>query len=368
MKTFTLAAKNYYNQASRKRAIGISITRDAGTANEFTVRGTSWDEDQTIAGDVYYSTSGGALSDLDSFSALNVDNGEIKANFDAITSEDLQAGRWNGAAVELFVFDPDNVGNGKLETWNFTLGQITVERLSFVSELRGRMQILQQSLGWYVGPTCVHTLGDEMCQKDLTDFTKIGTLESVSDDGLTFTDSSRTEPGPTGGLDIVSITDNGDGTATVETDGDLNLRESDTVNLSDVVGPAIVNGPWQIRNPSGPRFDIPADIDGQPSFVSGTATRLGAESGYFDYGWMELTTGANSGKGIKREIKTYVDGGTWTIQQAFPYVVNGDEDYRLVAGCDKIEATCIDKFDNIVNFLGFRVKGNDWLMQVGRNQ
>lgn len=373
MKVYTLASANYHNQASRKKAICLSITRGAGESWEETVRGTSWDQDLDLGGspaEVYYSTSGGALSDVESTSALNVDNAEIRANFDAITSEDLQAGLWNGAEVDCFVVNPDALSDGRMDTlFVGTIGQITVDRLAFIAELRSRVQELQQSYGWVVGPTCVHTLGDAKCTVDLDagspqQYTVTGTLDSVSADGLTFTDSARNEAGPSGEVDIADVT-NGNPTV-IDLDDALDAADGDIVNIT-VDEPAAINGPQIVRNISGLRFEVEVDTTGADSFSAGTVKPLSGESGYFAYGWMELLTGDNSSKGIKREVK-WSDGATWQLQQAFPFAVAGTEQYRLVAGCDKLEATCRVKFDNLLNFLGFRAKGSDWQQQIGRSE
>lgn len=350
----------YFAAPARKRAVCISISRTLGSA--LTVYGTAWDEDVgPFEGNVYYSTSGGAVSDLDSSSALNVDNAELRANFDAITTEDLQAGLWNGAVVELFVVNPDDLTMGRYVSFPGTIGQITVDRLTWIGELRGRMQALQQSYGWNVATTCPHTLGDEMCTKDLTAFTVTGTLDSVSTDGLTFTDAARTEAGPAGGVAIASITL---GNPTVVTTASaLGLTDGAAVNIA--TNEARLSGPWQARNPTGAQFEINIDSTGYTAFTSGTVTPLSAESGWFAYGKMRIDGGANAG--IWREVKLYIVS-KWTLQNAFPFAVAGTEAYTMVAGCDKLEETCRVKFSNILNFLGFRVKGNDWLMQVGRSE
>jgi hypothetical protein len=369
VKTFPVAVVAYYGNASRKRAYCLSLTRyDVdGTTVIQTVRGTAWDEDLTVDGSVFYTTSGGAISDIDSSAALNVDNGELRANFDAITSEALQAGLWNGAAVELFVVDPDGLSEspygGKERLLVGNIGIVTVDRLSFIAELRGQLQSMQQTYGWFVGANCVHTLGDAKCTKDLTAFTVTGTLDSVSADGLTMVDSARSEAGPAGAVSISSITL---GTTTIVI-ATIDLDDGAVVNIA-VVGPTLLNGPQIARNPTGTQFEINVDTSAESAFVSGTVTPLSGESGYWQYGTMELTSGDNANQGIRREIK-WSQPGSWGLQQAFPFPVAGTETYRLVSGCDKLEETCIDKFDNVLNFLGFKgVKGQDWMMQVGRNE
>jgi hypothetical protein len=364
MKT-NAAMVSYWNSPSRKRAVCLSITRRYGSA--LTVRGTSWDSDLSIDEDspasVYYSTSGGAISDVDATAALNVDNAEIVANFDAITEDDLNAGLWDTADYELFVVNPDDLSIGRYPVMAGTIGEITIDRMSFVAELRGAMQRIQQQWGDLLAATCPYNLGDSRCTKDLTAFTVIGTADSVTADGLTWRDSARAEAGPTGGVSIDSITADGE-TSVVETVTALGQAEGDTVILSAIVGPTVLYGSWQVHEPSGVRFVIFKDITGQSAFVSGTATPAGAESGYFDYGLMTITSGANAG--LVREVKSFLPG-QWTLQQAFPFPVTGTETYTMVAGCDKLPETCRVKFSNLINFGGEPfVPGIDRMAMVGR--
>ncbi len=355
---------------SRKRAICIALTRQYGSA--LAVKGTSWDGNLAIADgsptDNYYSTSGGAISDIDSSAALSVDNGEIKANFDAITAADLQSGLWRDADFSAFEVNPDNLTLDPRPMLGGRVGQITIERLNFVAELRGPTQVLQQSFGDIVGP-CPYNFGDaNTCKRSLIDRTVTGTAESVSDDGLTWQDSARTEAGPVVGANIVSITSSGNKAVVTMDAALLDLREGDTVTLS-VVGPLLLNGPHTIHNPDGAHFDIFVDISDTglyPAFVSGTVTPEGSESGYFGYGLMTITSGANAG--IVREVKTS-QPGQWTLQDAFPFTVTGTEDYSMVAGCDKKFETCRDKHGNQLNYGGEpNVRGSDWQAQVGRNE
>lgn len=93
-------------------------------------------------------------------------------------------------------------------------------------------------------------------------------------------------------------------------------------------------------------------------------------SDYYTYGICKFTSGANAG--LEREIKSnfwnFVSGDNEVIlQEAFPYAVQIGDDAILEAGCDRILSTCINKFNNILNFRGEPyVPGTDQLIQVGR--
>lgn len=80
-------------------------------------------------------------------------------------------------------------------------------------------------------------------------------------------------------------------------------------------------------------------------------------NGYFDGGFLTWTGGDNSGYSM--EVKTQV-GEVITLQQAMPNAIVAGDTYTLIAGCDKLRATCVSKFSNVVNFRGFPdLPGND---------
>jgi hypothetical protein len=367
MKSVTNDFAAYLAQSGRNRAFCLKLTRSDGVV----IRGTNWDENIEYppgSGEIYYHTSGGALGDIEATAALNVDNAEIQCNFAAITASDLRAGLYDYASYELFLLNPNNLTAGRYRMHTGNLGQVTISRNAFKAELRGRLQTLQQSIGRLISPTCPYQTYDGECGLDAEDWTVSGTLDSVSSDQLTFKDSARTELGPSGGIAITAIT-NAD-PCVITTASAHGFYAGQTVYLSAIVGPAALNGPVSVRDPSGSSFEIAIDTTdtaAYPAYVgSGIATPMGAESGYFDYGVMTITSGANAG--VEREVKAYV-AGTWTIHEAFPHAVTGSETYSMTAGDDKTATTCRVKFDNLLNFGGMPfVPGPDQLIQIGRQK
>lgn len=95
-------------------------------------------------------------------------------------------------------------------------------------------------------------------------------------------------------------------------------------------------------------------------FVS---TDLSAESpnlptGWFDWGVVTFTTGANAG--FSQDVKTFIDDGTITLQLAFPYDIEVGDEFTISPGCNKLwkaadgtyTGDCIVKFGR-ANFQGF---------------
>ncbi len=90
-------------------------------------------------------------------------------------------------------------------------------------------------------------------------------------------------------------------------------------------------------------------------------------TGFFDYGKITMTSGANNG--ISREVKSSpVSAGTATItvQEAFPFALVIGDTLTLESGCDRLYSTCVNKFQNQVNVRAEpSVPGTDQLLKRG---
>ena len=130
----------------------MTITRTDGVV----IYATSHDQDLTIDGNVYLSRAGGTPTDVASQMALNVDNADLHGLLDlaSISEDDLKAGVYDYAAVSKFLVNYADLTQGRYRQQDGTLGQVTVDRLTFVAELRGLMQALQESFGRVCTPSC----------------------------------------------------------------------------------------------------------------------------------------------------------------------------------------------------------------------
>jgi hypothetical protein len=98
-----------------------------------------------------------------------VDNSEVLGVLSdaAITEADVDAGRWDGAAVELWAVNWADVAARRL-MFRGTLGEIERAGVGFRAELRGLAEALNQPQGFvYQGP-CSAVLGDARCRVDLS--------------------------------------------------------------------------------------------------------------------------------------------------------------------------------------------------------
>lgn len=85
-----------------------------------------------------------------------------------------------------------------------------------------------------------------------------------------------------------------------------------------------------------------------------TAAIIAKAAGYYALGVLTFTSGALSG--MRRAVKSFsVSGGvgTFTLALPLPSAPAVNDTFTSYAGCDRKQATCVSKFNNLVNFRGF---------------
>lgn len=327
---------------------------------------TDHDIDITIGAQLYQAAVGYTRSDIEGHADLSVDNLENTGvlSSPSITEADLHAGVWDFAAVTISLCDwgsspPHVVGISRAGH----LGEVTVDRGFFKAELRGITQAYTRVIGELTSPMCRNNLGDTRCTVDLTPFTVTGTLTGVNADNQTVYDTSRTEPGPTGGVSISSVTKANPGVVTLATA--LGIPDGSPITISGCLGMTSINVVTLYRSPSGSTFKLGVDTTLYPTYTgSGIVTPLGGNTGYFDFGVITFTSGNNSG--LSMEVRSYVPKQI-TLQLPMPYPLQVGDTYTMHAGCDKSVTTCHDRFSNVVNFRGEPyLPGIDKIMQIGK--
>lgn len=94
---------------------------------------------------------------------------------------------------------------------------------------------------------------------------------------------------------------------------------------------------------------VTGTVDGvESAFVFTDAARSEA-GGYFAYGTVRFTSGANAGQ--QMEIRDF-SNGRFTLFLPLPEPLQTGDAYKLVPGCDKQLDTCISRFANALNFRG----------------
>jgi uncharacterized phage protein (TIGR02218 family) len=171
------------------------VTRTDGAVFGFT------DHDTPILFDglLYDSVLGYTASAVEATSSLSVSNMEIEALFDEDTflQADMEAGLWSNAAVLIFVVNYADLTMGKINMASGNIGNLILQNGRWKAELRSLAQIMQQTVGRMYSPTCNATFCDSRCTLNLASYTVNGTVGTVASNGLSWTDSSLTQTGPT---------------------------------------------------------------------------------------------------------------------------------------------------------------------------
>jgi uncharacterized phage protein (TIGR02218 family) len=71
---------------------------------------------------------------------------------------------------------------------------------------------------------------------------------------------------------------------------------------------------------------------------------------YFDNGQLIFTSGPNTG--LVKAIRQYI-AGVMSFNSPLPFAPNAGDIFTAYPGCDKTQATCTGKFNNLANFEGF---------------
>lgn len=176
MKTIQSGLQEFLNGGQTTMAHCWKVTRKDGRVQGF----TEHDEDITLNNMVYKASSGFTATQIQSTLGLSVDNlnaqGALSA--DTINEDDLAAGRYDDAQVELYWVNFENTEQSILLNKG-NIGQVEREELAFSAELRSQSHRLQQKTGRVYQRTCDAILGDSRCRVSLAAYTSSGVVDSV---------------------------------------------------------------------------------------------------------------------------------------------------------------------------------------------
>lgn len=177
MRTTTVGLGNHFNQETTTLCTLWKVTRVDGLIFGF----TDASKNLTYLGITYNAATGHVPSNIATNSSLSVDNLEVEAILDSstITEEDIAAGLWDYAEVEIMVVNYLDLSLGHLGQRKGWLGNIRTGRTSFIAELRGMTQKLQQQIGELYTPSCRATFGDTRCKVNKAAYTFPGTVNYV---------------------------------------------------------------------------------------------------------------------------------------------------------------------------------------------
>lgn len=385
-KTLTPDMATHLQQTVTSLASCWKVTRTDGKIFTF----TGHDQDLVIGGLTYEAQSSFDRSSVESDPTMSVDNLEIQGIFDsaAIQADELRAGLFDHAEVELFLVNWMDLSMGRISLRRGWLGECVLTPSGiFKSEIRGLMNALQQNVGEVYTTQCRADLGDSRCKipvnppvigrsQNVAAFSTGPTPNYFRKKDLRLPDDGSSalyhdvifqcvEDGKTASTDV--LYDYGVGNETV--DGTATFVAVTAWSRFGVV--ASLGNPNQEFTCYWPYGrDSRVDTGVNPSVTASPNT-------WFVDGILTWETGLNAGLSI--EVQRYdagSDGFTLHLPMGFPISV-GDK-FRVYAGCskligvkpDKIQQTsvygqfpntvltvtdpdgCFPKFNNAVNYRG----------------
>lgn len=316
-----------------------TITRLDGEVFRF----TDHDRDVVYGGDTYYAAMGYDRTAIKNEATLSVDSLNVKSFFDSsqITEAELRAGLFDRAEVHIRMVDwSDPDGNGEIKMRRGWLGEVTVPLDSgvFSTELRGLTQALSQQLLEVYQPECRTDLGSTKCKMPIqpsvlgrNTAVTVGQFYRVVTDSLALGQAqyeNRIYEVTTAGTTAVAqpVYDETPGNTTTDGTAVLTARQA-----------------WT-------RHAVVATVTDRRVFTI-TVDEARAVDGWFANGAVTFESGDNDGK--TTEIKEWIESSSRvTTYLPLPFDIQVGDRLRLYAGCDKMRATCFEKFNNVINFRG----------------
>lgn len=142
---------------------------------------SSHDRDLDIGGMRYRAAPGMLPSAIALSDGFDADSLEVEGalTLDAISGEDLGAGRWDGAAVTVIMADWEDPGAPAVALARGELGDVRMRRNGFEAELRGAVAALERPVAERTSPECRAELGDKRCRVDMAGRTRLVRIVGV---------------------------------------------------------------------------------------------------------------------------------------------------------------------------------------------
>lgn len=173
---------DFIEKALTTAALCWRLERRDGVAIGFTTH----DRDLAIDGLVYRATPGMLPSSISLSDGFDTDTLDVKGALtsDAIRAADLNAGRWDGASVSIFMVDWEAPQGDRLAIARGELGEVTIDGDAFEAELKGPTALLDRPVVEHTSPDCRAALGDRRCRIDMAARTRLTRIAAIIDEDV----------------------------------------------------------------------------------------------------------------------------------------------------------------------------------------
>ncbi|MDI4657135.1 DUF2163 domain-containing protein [Xanthobacter autotrophicus] len=165
MRTLPSALAAHLASGATTLCHGWRVTRRDGHVTGF----TDHDRDLVVAGVIFKAASGISGSQSTHAAGLAVTGAEVSGalSHDALSEDDLAAGLYDGASIDLLLVNWQDPGQHLLLRRG-TIGEVRAQDGVFTAEIRSLSDGLNQTRGRLLSSTCDADLGDGRCGVDLT--------------------------------------------------------------------------------------------------------------------------------------------------------------------------------------------------------
>ena len=333
--TISAPLESHYQGRVTRLCTIFKVTRADGQIFGFT------DHNRNIlfGGVTYKAATGYTGSAVQSVAGLASGNLEVQGFFNsaAVTEEDVRAGRWDHAALEMHEVNWSDLTMGARWLAKGRLGEVRSGKQVFEAELLSLARRLQQSVGRLYQPDCDADVGDARCKVRLDPpawaATTAYTVRPAGEAGL----GSVVKPSAFNGRYFECATAGTSGGA----EPAWNTTISGTTNDGTVV--------WRAIRAYRFNATVTSVSDPQHFFASALSD---PPDGWFEQGLATWLTGANAG--LAMEIKQHINtGGEIKLKFPMPFAIAAGDTVRLQAGCLKRQPEdCIAKYSNVRNHRG----------------
>lgn len=380
-----------YNSTNPRMSVFVLLTPTADWTGVSAVGLTSNTRDMTLPGHpgITFKAAPGIAPTVVETALGETANMELTGVYQTgiFEREDVLAGKWQFAGVEVFVASWDETDLGELLEFKGYIGDFKDYGTYFTAEGRGLIGLLSNEVGEVTQRLCrVYEFGDTRCGKVLTgSFTYDATTDHAADVFTKVAHGMRT--GEFVSLSVVSGSINGGLTANtgyyvIRNSPDTykfattlaNARAGTNITgISDAVGVVqvnrgivIINGTvYNMRQASVPGIGSISGTDNAAFVIVADTTGwdgndpLAADfptyTGYFKNGTIKALDGPNAG--IKREIAAASEAtGGWPYirietKRGFPYPIDSTTNFQITMGCTRTMEDC-RKYANADRFNG----------------
>jgi len=163
------------------------------TLSDSSVMGfTDHDKDIVYESQTYNSLIGFENDSISSKSDTDYDrtNAISILNSNYITEDDIIAGKYDHAEVEIFVVNYENLTMGRVLLFKGYLSNIRCENGKFYADLKGLESELERTIGYTFSPLCREEFCGAKCGLTASTYTFSGTVSSKTDNAQFYCDTS----------------------------------------------------------------------------------------------------------------------------------------------------------------------------------